>query len=139
MERAIAVSKNGDMGLNVICGICGVPKETLDSLKRKTASLRTSFKFAPLKRKYLGLEKMFLVLVQTIWKIGFQNCWSQFHSAAIQQRTENGGWQVVLLIWSRHPVLTLRKPEATSIQMVTSFTTERVDEFILRFYKDSWW
>jgi hypothetical protein len=143
MERAIDSYSNGDMGLNAICRTYGVPKKTLkrrmegkniyatDSKKHFGRPQDLPFELEnQLVQHALDLEKMFFGLTrEDLKKLAFDiaEVNSIPHRFNNDKKMAGDKWYYSFI--SRHPELSLRKPEATSMARATGFTKERTDEF----------
>lgn len=136
MERAIAAVSNGDMGINAACRTYGVSKPTLkrrlDGKNIFTTDNKKVFgrpQDLPseieeqLVQHILDLERMFFGLSRDEHKkLAFEVAEANKlpHRFNTNKRMAGDKWYYSFI--SRHPTLSLRTPEATSIARATGFT-----------------
>lgn len=143
MERAITAYHNGDMGLNAVCRNYGVPKKTL---KRRIAGSniyatdakkvfgRPADLPVELENQLVGhildLQRMFFGLTrEDLKKLAYEVAEKNNIPHRFNQELKMAGNKWYYSFISRHPELSLRKPEATSMARAAGFSKERTDEF----------
>lgn len=143
MERAIASFQNGDMGINAICRTYGVPKKTLKRRLEGKNTYATNEKQVfgrpqdlpselenELVQHVLDLEQMFFgVTREDLKKMAFQLAEANSIPHRFNNESKMAGDKWYYSFISRHPQLSLRKPEPTSMARATGFTKERTEAF----------
>ena len=143
MERALSALKNGDIGLNAAARTYSVPKATL---KRHLDGSNT---YAVDGKKVVGslsdlppdveeeIVNHILKLEECMFGMTSVDLRSLAYQIAVQNNIPNrfnnekklAGKKWYSLFMKRHPNLSLRQPEATSLARAKGFNKERVEEF----------
>lgn len=143
MEKAITGVRNGELTIRGSCRAYSVPRTTL---KRHLAGIN---KYAIEARKHFGhpvdltpeleeqlvqhtltLESMFFGMsAHDVRKLAYQlaEANEMHHSFNAEKKTAGKKWFYSFM--RRHPELSLRQPEATSLAKATAFNMERVTAF----------
>lgn len=143
MERAVDALRRGDMGLNAAARLYGVPKATLSRHEKEQNKIANNEKLfhggiavlgeeleAEMVEHCLALEGRFFGLtMDDLRKLAFDiaeaNCIN--HNFSKEDRMAGKKWYYGFM--KRHPELSLRNPESTSIARAQGFNKPRVDAF----------
>ena len=143
MGRALSALRNGDMGLNASSKAYGVPKATLkrhllnqnvhanDEVKSHGRSTDLPREIEDeLVQHILRLEEMFFGLTAyDLRKLAFQIAEMNELQHRFNKEKEIAGKKWYYRFLARHPEISLRKPEATSLARATGFNKPRVMSF----------
>lgn len=143
MERALAAVRNGDIGLNAAAREYSIPKATLKRhLDGKNYYATEGNKVVgslgdipphveeELVRHVLDLEKaLFGITATDLRRLAFQVAEANNIPHRFHKDKQIAGKKWYYLFMRRHPELSLRQPEATSMARATGFNKGRVHEF----------
>ena len=143
MERALSALKNGDMGLNAAARTYNVPKATLKrhfdgkntyavdgkkvvgSLSDLPAEVEEEIVNHVLKLE----ESMFGMTSLDLRSLAYQVAVKNNILTRFNAEKQSAGKKWYSLFMKRHPNLSLRQPEATSLARAKGFNKDRVKEF----------
>lgn len=143
MERALSALKNGDMGLNAAARTYSVPKATLKRHfdgsniyavdgKKIVGSLSDlpSHVEEEIENHVLKLEEcMFGMTSLDLRSLAYQVAVQNNIPTRFNNEKQLAGKKWYSLFMKRHPNLSLRQPESTSLARAKGFNKERVEEF----------
>jgi hypothetical protein len=143
MERAIECMSNGDMGLNATAKFFGIPKATLSRhVKSQNKIANGSEKFhgklsclgaeleEELAQHCLELEKRFFGLtIDDLRGLAYEIAEANGIEHSFCSVTKKAGMKWYYNFMKRHPSLSLRLPESTSMARAQGFNRPRVEAF----------
>lgn len=143
MHLAISAFKNGDMGLNQCAKIYGVPKATLKRhLDGKNTYANEEHKFfgkgttfspemeTELASHILKFEEcMFGLTIKDVRELAFEFADKNDIAHSFDKEKRMAGKKWFYSFMRRHPTLSLRQPESTSLARAKGFNRESVKEF----------
>ncbi|CAM1318676.1 Uncharacterised protein r2_g2668 [Pycnogonum litorale] len=143
MERAIGAIRRGDMGLNAAAKTYGVPKATLSRHEKKqNIYANEDVKFhggvsclgedleQELIDQCLALEERFFGLTMNeLRELAYQLAESNGIAHNFSKDAEMAGKKWYYGFMRRHPKLSLREPESTSLARAQGFNKPRVEAF----------
>lgn len=143
MEKALKAVRNGELSLRSACSAYSVPKTTV---KRHLAGIN---KFAVEATKHFGHpvdlsaemeeqlvqhvlkleEMMFGISAVEVRKLAYQLAEANAMTHSFNKNKKEAGKKWFYAFMRRHPELSFRQPEATSMARATAFNKERVGAF----------
>ena len=143
MERAVSAIQRGDMGTNEASRIYGVPKSTLSRhVTRKNKIAIGEVKFhghacalpdeveRDLVEHCLTLESMYFGLrIDDLRRLAFEVAEANGIEHGFNKESQMAGKKWYYAFMRRHPELSLREPESTSMARAQGFFRPRVQSF----------
>lgn len=143
MHRALSAYRNGDMGFNECCRQYSIPKPTFNRHLKglnvsangearvigKQCTLPQEVEEALVNRILLFESLMFGLTITDVRKLAFDIAEKNHIPHNFNKETKLAGKKWFYAFKARHPQISLREPQATSMQRVKGFNKQNVYEF----------